>query len=232
MPRATPSWRRGASARRSRCGAATRLPSSRSRSRRPRRRGSTSCTSPASRRASPPTSTAGGTPSSSAELEPLLTRHPLREGLRAQQLLALYRSGRQSEALAAYRRFRDLLADELGLEPSPRLKELERRILRHDRTLDYQPVRASAAPGVQYVRNGDVSIAYQTIGDGELDLVLVHGWVCSFQPGWEWPALARFYERLAKHRAADPVRQARRRAVRPGGERDARSRNGWTTCGR
>ena len=133
-----------------------------------------------------------------AELEPLLTRYPLREGLRAQQLLALYRSGRQSEALAAYRRFRDLLADELGLEPSPRLKELERRILRHDRTLDYEPVRASAAPpGVRYVRNGDVSIAYQTTGEGELDLVLVHGWVSSFQPGWEWPALARFYERLA-----------------------------------
>jgi DNA-binding SARP family transcriptional activator/pimeloyl-ACP methyl ester carboxylesterase len=131
-----------------------------------------------------------------AELEPLLTRHPLREGLRAQQLLALYRSGRQSYALAAYRRFRDLLADDLGLEPSPRLKELERRILRHDRTLDYEPVRASAAPGARYVKNGDVSIAYQTAGDGELDLVLVHGWVSSFQPGWEWPALARFYERL------------------------------------
>jgi DNA-binding SARP family transcriptional activator/pimeloyl-ACP methyl ester carboxylesterase len=133
-----------------------------------------------------------------AELEPLLTRHPLREGLRAQQLLALYRSGRQSDALAAYRRFRDLLADELGLEPSPRLKELERRILRHDATLDYQPVvRTAAAPGVRYVRNGEVSIAYQTIGDGPLDLVLVHGWVSSFQPGWERPSLARFYRRLA-----------------------------------
>ena len=133
-----------------------------------------------------------------AELEPLLARYPLREGLWAQQLLALYRSGRQSEALATYRRFRDLLADELGLEPSPRLKELERRILRHDRSLDYQQVRASvASPGVQYVRNGDVSIAYQTVGEGELDIVLVHGWVSSFQPGWEWPSLARFYERLA-----------------------------------
>jgi DNA-binding SARP family transcriptional activator/pimeloyl-ACP methyl ester carboxylesterase len=132
-----------------------------------------------------------------AQLEPLLARHPLREGLWAQQLLALYRSGRQSEALAAYRRFRDLLADELGLEPSPRPRELERRILRHDRELDYQPLRASAAPGVRYASNGDVSIAYQTVGEGDLDLVLVHGWVCSFQPGWERPALARFYERLA-----------------------------------
>jgi DNA-binding SARP family transcriptional activator/pimeloyl-ACP methyl ester carboxylesterase len=136
-----------------------------------------------------------------AELEPLLTRHPLREGLRAQQLLALYRSGRQPDALAAYRSFRDLLADELGLEPSQRLKELERRILRQDEELDYRPVRAApsttGAPAVRYVRNGDVSVAYQTVGGGELDLVLVHGWVSSFQPGWEWPALARFYERLA-----------------------------------
>lgn len=133
-----------------------------------------------------------------AELEPLITRHPLREGLRAQQLLALYRSGRQSDALAAYRGFRDLLDDELGIEPSPRLKELERRILRQDPTLDYHaPVRVSAAPSVRYVRNGDVSIAYQAVGEGDLDLVLVHGWVSSFQPGWEWPALAQFYERLA-----------------------------------
>ena len=89
---------------------------------------------------------------------------------------------------------------ELGLEPSPRLKELEGRILRHDRTLDYQPVHTPgpAVPGVRYVRNGDAAIAYQTVGEGALDIVLVHGWVCSFQPGWEWPALARFYERLAK----------------------------------
>jgi pimeloyl-ACP methyl ester carboxylesterase len=117
--------------------------------------------------------------------------------LRSQQLLALYRSGRQSEALAAYQRFRELLADELGLEPSPRLKELERRILRHDRGLGLQPALAPAAPGVQYVTSGDVSIAYQVVGGGELDLVLVHGWVCSFQPGWERPAIARFYERLS-----------------------------------
>ncbi|HYY75759.1 MAG TPA: adenylate/guanylate cyclase domain-containing protein [Gaiellaceae bacterium] len=52
-------------------------------------------------------------------------------------------------------------------------------------------------PSVRYARSGEISIAYQTVGDGPLDLVLVHGWVCSFQPGWEWPALARFYNRLA-----------------------------------
>ncbi|MGE5690697.1 MAG: alpha/beta fold hydrolase [Pseudomonadota bacterium] len=54
------------------------------------------------------------------------------------------------------------------------------------------------APEVRFARSGDVSIAYQTVGDGPIDLVLVHGWVCSFHPGWEWPALARFYRRLAR----------------------------------
>jgi pimeloyl-ACP methyl ester carboxylesterase len=51
---------------------------------------------------------------------------------------------------------------------------------------------------IRYVQSvGGYSIAYQVIGEGPLDIVFVHGWVCSFQPGWEWPALASFYERLA-----------------------------------
>jgi class 3 adenylate cyclase len=55
----------------------------------------------------------------------------------------------------------------------------------------------SGVPEVRYARSGDVSVAFQVVGEGALDLVLVHGWVCSFQPGWEWPALSRFYRRLA-----------------------------------
>jgi DNA-binding SARP family transcriptional activator/pimeloyl-ACP methyl ester carboxylesterase len=138
-----------------------------------------------------------------AELEGLIARHPLREGLRAQQLLALYRSGRQSEALAAYHAFRTRLAGELGLEPSARLRELEGRILRQDPGLDPAPspspspaLPTAAAPEVSYVTSGDVSIAYQVVGEGEVDLVLVHGWVCSFQPGWERREIASFYRRL------------------------------------
>ena len=75
------------------------------------------------------------------ELEVLCTDHPLREGFRAQQMLALYRSGRQAEALRAYQKTRTYLADELGLEPSPELRELERRILSHDPSLllDVEP---------------------------------------------------------------------------------------------
>jgi pimeloyl-ACP methyl ester carboxylesterase len=52
---------------------------------------------------------------------------------------------------------------------------------------------------IRYVQSlGGYSIAYQVLGDGPLDIVFVHGWVCSFQAGWEWPALASFYTRLAK----------------------------------
>ena len=135
-----------------------------------------------------------------AELDALVARHPLREGLRARQLLALYRSGRQSEALSSYQAFRTQLAEELGLEPSAELKEIERQILRHDSHLDLEapaPSPHSSVPEVQYVTSGDISIAYQVLGDGPVDLVFVHGWVCTFLPGWERPQIASFYNGLA-----------------------------------
>src|SRR5262252_729030 len=70
-----------------------------------------------------------------AELGRLVADHPLRERLRGQLMLALYRSGRQTEALEAYREFRSALREELGLEPSSALRELETAILRHDPAL-------------------------------------------------------------------------------------------------
>jgi DNA-binding SARP family transcriptional activator len=72
------------------------------------------------------------------ELEALVTEHPLRERPRAQLMLALYRARRQAEALAAYQAARRALVEELGLEPSPELQELERRILRQDPSLDVE----------------------------------------------------------------------------------------------
>jgi DNA-binding SARP family transcriptional activator/class 3 adenylate cyclase len=70
------------------------------------------------------------------ELEALVTEYPLRERLRAQLMLALYRSGRQAEALAAYQDARLALVEELGLEPSRTLQDVEQAILRHDPALD------------------------------------------------------------------------------------------------
>lgn len=75
------------------------------------------------------------------ELEALVGDNPLRERLREQLMLALYRSGRQVEALEVYRRGRRRLVDELGIEPGPRLQELERAILAHDRAIDAPPTR-------------------------------------------------------------------------------------------
>jgi FimV-like protein len=71
-----------------------------------------------------------------AELEGLVAEHPLRERLRGQQILALYRSGRQAEALAAYREARRVLVEELGIEPSQQLRRLEQAILAQDSSLD------------------------------------------------------------------------------------------------
>jgi DNA-binding SARP family transcriptional activator len=73
-----------------------------------------------------------------AELQALVAEHPYRERLRAQLMLALYRSGRQAEALRAYQEARRTLADELGLEPGQELKELEQAILGQDPTLAAQ----------------------------------------------------------------------------------------------
>ena len=70
------------------------------------------------------------------ELEALVREDPLRERRRAQLMLALYRSGRQADALDTYRSGRNLLADELGLEPGGELRQLEKAILEHDPALD------------------------------------------------------------------------------------------------
>ena len=71
-----------------------------------------------------------------AELATRVEAHPLRERLRGQLMLALYRSGRQAEALEVYREGRTLLSDELGLEPGTELQRLERAILEQDPALD------------------------------------------------------------------------------------------------
>jgi hypothetical protein len=70
------------------------------------------------------------------ELEGLVATHPYREGLRIRQMLALYRSGRQVDALAVFHRARTVLRDEFGLEPSLALRELQQQILEQDPALE------------------------------------------------------------------------------------------------
>src|SRR5438874_8735980 len=70
------------------------------------------------------------------ELHVLVGEHPLRERLRAQLMLALYRAGRQAEALEAYQQARQTLVEELGIEPSEPLQRLQQAILRHDPSLE------------------------------------------------------------------------------------------------
>ena len=75
------------------------------------------------------------------ELEGLIASNPLQERLRGQLMLALYRAGRQADALSVYRETSELLREELGLEPGRSLQELERSILEHDPSLDAVPTR-------------------------------------------------------------------------------------------
>ena len=81
------------------------------------------------------------------ELEALVAEHPLREQLRQQLMVALYRSGRQADALATYKSARETLADELGIDPSPALREFERAVLRQDPTLAFTAEDEPSRPG-------------------------------------------------------------------------------------
>ncbi|MFL5853421.1 MAG: BTAD domain-containing putative transcriptional regulator [Solirubrobacteraceae bacterium] len=138
------------------------------------------------------------------ELEALVAEHPLRERLRGQLMLALYRSGRQAEALAAYQDARRALVDGLGLEPGRELRELEQAILRQDPGLD---LATPAEPEPDPARNTFVGREHELstvmgaldealAGDGRL--VLIAG-----EPG------------IGKSRLAEEVgRHARRRGAR------------------
>ncbi|MER7247846.1 BTAD domain-containing putative transcriptional regulator [Kribbella sp. NPDC000426] len=80
------------------------------------------------------------------ELEPVVREHPYRETLWVHLVLALYRCGRQADALAAYQQARSLLAAELGIEPGPELRDLEAAVLRHDPALTWSPFGGTSAP--------------------------------------------------------------------------------------
>jgi DNA-binding SARP family transcriptional activator len=100
------------------------------------------------------------------ELEALVARHQLRDRLRGQLMLALYRCGRQAAALEAYRLGRQQLREELGLEPGEALQRLERAILNHDPSLELAPSAAPAEPpprGSGSIPSGTVTFLFSDI---------------------------------------------------------------------
>jgi DNA-binding SARP family transcriptional activator len=102
------------------------------------------------------------------ELETLVAQNPLRERLRGQLMLALYRSGRQAEALEAYRDARRTLTDELGIEPTPSLQRLHASILRQEADLDVGATRRASSAD-------EALAAARALREGRLVLVLGAG---------------------------------------------------------
>jgi len=152
------------------------------------------------------------------ELEALVAKHPLRERLRGQLILALYRDGRQAEALAVYRETRRLLATELGLEPSPALRELERAILRQDPSIAPVAPRTGRADDLPIMRRK--SLVYAALGSGA---ILAGGGIVAFaalrsnkgaQPTSATAAPAAQTQAAKPHRVARTARGAPRAAAR------------------
>ena len=104
------------------------------------------------------------------ELEGLVREHPLRERLRGQLMLSLYRCGRQAEALDVYRSGRRLLDEELGLEPGEELRRLERAILEQDESLSASAAPALTKPQAAQVPTGTVTFLFTDI-EGSTRLV-------------------------------------------------------------
>lgn len=147
----------------------------------------------------------------------LVTAHPYRERLWRSRIVALYRGGQAAAALDAYQGLRSTLIDELGVDPSPPLQELELAILRHDPALllvessDREPDTDGAlarreprlepvtVPPIRYATAADgTHVAYQVVGDGPIDVLVSQSYVWQCEVGWEHEPATRLWRALAE----------------------------------
>ena len=138
-------------------------------------------------------------------LESLVARNPLRERLRGQLMLALYRSGRQADALAAYQDARRALVDELGIDPGPQLQQLHASILRQEAALS--PAAAEATPEEQVEQVAAVLTAGRLVavlGTNVSDLAAQLANRFEY-PSDEAPDLARVAQYVALTKGSGPL---------------------------
>lgn len=110
-------------------------------------------------------------------------------------------SGNRAEALLVYERCRKLLADELGVDPAPETHELYGSVLAGaavGANRQAAPSIPVEPPPTHYARSGDVALAYQTVGNGVPDVVVVQGWILPMEEGWTYHAPLRYIHRISK----------------------------------
>jgi DNA-binding SARP family transcriptional activator/pimeloyl-ACP methyl ester carboxylesterase len=138
------------------------------------------------------------------ELEQLTADYPMHERFWAHRMLALYRCGRQTDALRVYNDARAVLAEEVGVEPGPELRALERAVLVQSPALDLEarvavPEPAPPPPRIRFTSVDGVHIAYRTDGDGPAHLLVTAGGLFPIDALDGEPRLAHGIRRLAEH---------------------------------
>ena len=140
-----------------------------------------------------------------AAAQEVIDADPYRESAFRSLLPALVAAGNRAEAVRAYERLRSALRDDLGLDPAPETQAVYLDVLRDVRgPAPSAPggdraaaTERRAGPVVRYARSGRVSVAYQVVGSGPVDLVLVPGWVSNLETSWQETHLSAWLQRIA-----------------------------------